>query len=83
MAEVQIQIHTRHQASETVEQCINASSSEGRAECSGLEGMQPTRQMSIVLNETRYNFIIAKRNQKLMRIPYCSSMKKRDLNKPD
>lgn len=51
MAEVQIQIHTRHQASETVEQCINASSSEGRAECSGLEGMQPTRQMSIVLNE--------------------------------
>lgn len=47
MAGVKIQIHTRHQASGTVVQCINASLSEGHAECSGLEGTQPTRQASV------------------------------------
>ena len=52
---MQNQIRTRHQASETVEQCINASSSEGHAECNGLEGMQPTRQVSVSITKHEKN----------------------------
>ncbi len=44
MAVGRTQIHTRRQAAGTVQQCTNASSSEGHAECSGWEGMQPARQ---------------------------------------
>ena len=41
MAMGQIQIHIKHQAVRTAEQCTSAFFSEAHAECSGLVGRQP------------------------------------------
>ena len=42
MAMGQIQIHIKHQAVRTAEQCTSAFFSEAHAKCSGLVGTQPT-----------------------------------------
>ena len=67
MAGVQNQIHTRHQASGIAVQCINASSSEGHAEYSDLEGTLPTREVFFYIETWKE----LKNNQKLIRISHC------------
>ena len=47
---VQIQIHTRQQAAETVKLCRCASFSEEHGECSGLEGRQSAKNVLIYEN---------------------------------